>query len=66
MRQYLTSLKCIHGIMLCPTITLSLATPLIHSLIIVTIVLVPWLENYKYLYGSLGVFNGITKHFNIC
>ena len=28
MRQYLASLKCVYGIMLCPTITLSLAMPL--------------------------------------
>ena len=27
-RQYLANLKCINGIMLCPTIILSLATPL--------------------------------------
>ena len=30
-QEHLASLKCIHRIILCPTITLSLATPLILS-----------------------------------
>ena len=34
MRQYLGSLKCIHEIMLCPTITLSLAIR--HCLLTIT------------------------------
>ena len=34
MRQYLASLKCICEIMLCPTITLSLAMPLLYREII--------------------------------